>query len=147
VPSAQICFNSFAEPCKVGRGGYMTIWQIILLIAGCGAIGGIVNCAISGEFSYPRFDAVAKVWRPGWIGNVLVGAVASVVVWGIYGPLASVDLLTGEMTGVHLTVAQLLTSLVIGLSGGKILTLMAEKQAATISKDQLAATVSALTKG
>ena len=125
----------------------MTIWQIILLIAGCGAVGGIVNCAISGEFNYPRFDAAAKVWRPSWIGNVLVGAVASVVVWGIYGPLASVDLLTGEMAGVRLTVAQLLTSLVIGLSGGKILTLMAEKQAATISKDQLAAAVKALTKG
>jgi hypothetical protein len=125
----------------------MTIWQIILLIAGCGAVGGIVNCAISGEFNYPRFDEAAKVWRPGWIGNVLVGAVASVVVWGIYGPLASVDLLTGEMAGVHLTVAQLLTSLVIGLSGGKILTLMAEKQAATISKDQLAAAVKELTKG
>src|SRR5438876_6757642 len=78
---------------------------------------------------------------------VLVGAVASVVVWGIYGPLASVDLLTGEMAGVRLTVAQLLTSLVIGLSGGKILTLMAEKQAATISKDQLAAAVKALTEG
>ena len=125
----------------------MTIWQIILLIAGCGAIGGIVNCAISGEFNYPRFDTAAKVWRPGWIGNVLVGAVASVVVWGVYGPLESYDLLAGEMAGVHLTVAQLLTSLVIGLSGGKILTLMAEKQAATISKDQLAAAVKALTKG
>ena len=143
----QICFNSLDERCKVERGGFMTIWQIILLIAGCGAIGGIVNCAISGEFNYPRFDAAAKVWRPGWIGNVLVGAVASVVVWGIYGPLASFDLLTEEMAGVHLTVAQLLTSLVIGLSGGKILTLMAEKQAATISKDQLAAAVKALTKG
>jgi hypothetical protein len=125
----------------------MTIWQIILLIAACGAIGGIVNCAISGEFNYPRFDTAAKVWRPGWVGNVLVGAVASVVVWGVYGPLASYDLLAGEMAGVHLPVAQLLTSLVIGLSGGKILTLMAEKQAATISKDQLAAAVKELTKG
>jgi hypothetical protein len=125
----------------------MTIWQIILLIAAFGALGGTVNSAISGEFRVPQFDRVAKVWRPGWIGNVLVGAVASVVVWGIYGPLASYDVLTGEMAGVHLTVAQLLTSLVIGLSGGKILTLMAEKQAATISKDQLAAAVKALTKG
>jgi len=143
----RICFNSLIELCKIEPGGFMTIWQIILLIAGCGAVGGIVNCAISGEFNYPRFDAAAKVWRPGWIGNVLVGAVASAVVWGIVGPLASVDLLTGEMAGVRLTVAQLLTSLVIGLSGGKILTLMAEKQAATISKDQLAAAVKALTKG
>ena len=143
----RICFNFLIELCKIEPGGFMTIWQIILLIAGCGAVGGIVNCAISGEFNYPRFDAAAKVWRPGWIGNVLVGAVASAVVWGIYGPLASVDLLTGEMAGVRLTVAQLLTSLVIGLSGGKILTLMAEKQAATISKDQLAAAMKALTKG
>jgi hypothetical protein len=125
----------------------MTIWQIILLVAGCGAIGGIVNCVISGEFNYPRFDPAAKVWRPGWLGNVLVGAVASVVVWGIYGPLASFDVMAGKATDIHLTVAQLLSSLVIGLSGGKILTLMAEKQAATISKDQLAAAVKALTKG
>jgi hypothetical protein len=125
----------------------MTIWQIILLIAGFGAIGGIVNSAISGEFNYPRLDPAAKVWRPGWIGNVLVGAVAALVVWGVYGPLASYDLVAGTTIELHLTVAQLLTSLVVGLSGGKILTLMAEKQAATISKDQLAATLSALTKG
>jgi hypothetical protein len=125
----------------------MTIWQIILLVAAFGALGGTVNSAISGEFNYPRFDPAAKVWRPGWIGNVLVGAVASVVVWGIYGPLASYDLVTGKAADIHLTLAQLLSSLVIGLSGGKILTLMAEKQAATISKDQLAATLSALTKG
>src|SRR2546429_3446547 len=124
----RICLNSLIELCKIEPGGFMTIWQIILLIAGCGAVGGIVNCAISGEFNYPRFDAAAKVWRPGWIGNVLVGAVASVFVWGIYGPLASVDLLTGEMAGVRLNVAQLLTSLVIGLSGGEILSIISEPQ-------------------
>src|SRR6266496_5141771 len=118
-----------------------------IFIAAFGAIGGIVNSAISGEFNYPRLDPAAKVWRPGWIGNVLVGAVAALVVWGVYGPLASYDLVTGTKIELHLTVAQLLTSLVVGLSGGKILTLMAEKQAATISKDQLAATLSALTKG
>ncbi len=125
----------------------MSISQIIMLIAGFGAIGGIVNCAISGEFSYPRFDAAAKVWRPGWIGNVLVGAVAAVVVWGIYGPIASFDLVQGRMGDVHLTIAQLLTSLVIGLSGGKILTLMAEKKAESVSKGQLAAALDAITKG
>ena len=125
----------------------MTIWQIIMLIAGFGAIVGIVNCAISGEFNYPRFDAGAKVWRPGWIGNVLIGAVASVVVWGIYGPVASYDILHGTLVDVHLTIAQLLTSLVVGLSGGKILTLMAEKQAESVSKNQLAAALDAITKG
>src|SRR2546430_9557680 len=105
----RICFNSLIELCKIEPGGFMTIWQIILLIAGCGAVGGIVNCAISGEFNYPRFDAAAKVWRPGLIGDVLVGAVASAVVWGIYGPLASGRLLTGGIAGVRLSRAPPLT--------------------------------------
>src|SRR6266542_3395714 len=106
-------------------GGFMTIWQIILLIAGCGAIGGIVNSAINGEFNYPRVDRAEKVRRPCWIGNVLVCAVAALVVWGVYGTLASYHLVTVTKIELHLTVAQLLTSLVVGLSGGKILTLMA----------------------
>jgi hypothetical protein len=125
----------------------MTMSQIMIWIAILGAAGGIVNCAISGEFSYPRFDATAKVWRPGWIGNVLVGGVAAVVVWGIYGPFASYDLVHGNTAELHLTVAQLLTSLVVGLSGGKILTLMAEKQAERVSKNQLAAALEAITRG
>src|SRR2546421_11843201 len=104
----RICFNSLIELCKIEPGGFMTIWQIILLIAGCGAVGGIVNCAISGGFNYPRFDGAAKVWRAGWVGNVLVGAVESLVVLGIYGPLASVALLNGGMAGVRLTAARLL---------------------------------------
>ena len=124
----------------------MTIWRIILFIAVCGAIGGIVNCAISGEFNYPRFDRTARVWRPGWFGNVLVGAVAAVVVWGVYGPLASYDLVTGTKVDLHLTVAQLLTSLVVRLSGGKILTLMAEKQAERVQKSNLAAALDQITK-
>src|SRR2546421_11345593 len=115
----RICFNSLIELCKIEPGGFMTIWQIILLIAGCGAVGGIVNCAISGEFNYPRFDAAAKGWRPGWIGKGLVGAVAAAVGWGIFCPLASGDLLTGEMAGGRFTVAQLLTPLVIGFIGGE----------------------------
>src|SRR2546430_16426030 len=105
----RICFNSLIELCKIEPGGFMTIWQIILLIAGCGAVGGIVNCAISGEFNYPRFDAAAKVWRPGWIGNVLVGAVESVVEWGIFGPRAAGGLLTGERAGGSLSFAKLLS--------------------------------------
>lgn len=120
---------------------------VIWLIAGLGAVGGIINCAISGEFKFPQFDREAKVWRPGWIGNLLVGAVAAVVVWGIYGPLASYDFLEPKPAQLHLTLAQLLSSLVIGLSGGKILTLMAEKQAESVSKARLAAALDAITRG
>jgi hypothetical protein len=124
----------------------MNIWVLILLIAALGALGGVVNCAISGEFVSPQFDRAAGIWRPGWIGNVLIGAVAAVVVWGVYGPAASFDIVHGTADDVHVTIAQLLSSLVIGLSGGKILTLLAEKSAAKFKSDQLAATLDAITK-
>src|SRR5437867_12238807 len=114
----------------------MTISQIILLIAAFGALGGIVNSAISGEFNYPRLDPGAKVWRPGWIGNVLVGAVAALVVWGVYGPLASYDLVTGTRIELHLTVAHLLTSLGVGLGVGTFLILLFVTQAGAISEDE-----------
>jgi len=124
----------------------MSITQIILLIALLGGIGGIVNCAISREFGFPHFDQEAKVWRPGWLGNVLVGATAAVAVWGVYGPLASYDLVQGSHADIHLTVSQLLVSLVIGLGGGKILTLMVEKQARLIANDEFRSLLKSITK-
>ena len=120
----------------------MTIWQIILAVAGWGALGGLANCLISGEVGLPRMDSETKVWRPGWIGNVLVGAIAAVVVWGIYGPLAAYDLAaSGKPQAVQLTIAQMLGSTVVGLSGGQILTLLAQKRADEIAKDTLAKTI------
>jgi hypothetical protein len=105
----------------------MDICSLIGLMVGLGALGGLINCAISGEFHLPHTDKEAKIWRPGWVGNVLVGGVAAVVVWGIYGPLASFDLLGGQNLDPHLTLAQLFSSLVVGLGGGRILSLEAQK--------------------
>jgi hypothetical protein len=121
----------------------MSILNIILLVSGLGAIGGIVNSAIAGEFVLPHFDKSAKVWRPGWVGNVLIGAIAAVVVWGVYGPAASYDLASNEKREIHLTVAQLISSLVVGLGGGHILTTMAQKHAEKVTMQTLVSAVKA----
>src|SRR2546430_15004162 len=92
----RICFNFLIELCKIEPGGFMTIWQIILLIAGCGAVGGIVNCAISGEFHYPRVEAAAKVWRPRWVRKGLVPAAAAARRLGAFWPPAPGRLPTRE---------------------------------------------------
>ena len=97
----------------------MNIYALLGIVSGMGALGGLVNCALEGEFSLPHLDAEFKVWRPGWIGNVLCGAVAAAVVWGLYGPLSGLEL-TGLLEA-RLTVSQAFTSLVVGLSGGRIL--------------------------
>jgi hypothetical protein len=113
----------------------VSIVSAALVIAALGAIGGLVNCAIAGEFALPHIDREAKVWRPGWIGNVVVGAVAAPVIWGIYGPLAG-HAITGA-DKIDLTLAQVFVSVVIGLGGGRILTLEAQKQAERVAKNNI----------
>src|SRR5438477_10902478 len=104
----------------------------LLVIAGLGAVGGLVNCAIAQEFALPHIDREAKVWRPGWIGNVVVGAVAAPVIWGMYGPLAGHAINAADK--LDLTLAQVFVSVVIGLGGGGILTVEAQKQAERVAK-------------
>ena len=115
----------------------MHIISVIILVGLLGALGGLTNCFVAGELSPARRDPNTGVWRPGWIGNVLVGGVAAVLVWGIYGPSASVDIIRGNLRDVSLSIAQLFSSLGVGFSGGRILTDIAGKQADRVVKDNL----------
>lgn len=118
----------------------MQIYELIGIVGAVGAIGGLVNCAIAGEFVLPQCDQNQRLWRPGWIGNVLVGAVAAVVVWAMYGPLASYDLAAPDpVKPLTLTLSQLFVSVVIGLGGGNILTQISQKQADQLTKENLVA--------
>ncbi|MDO9149984.1 MAG: hypothetical protein Q8K07_19925 [Methylicorpusculum sp.] len=120
----------------------MDILGIVSIVGTVGALGGLVNCAIAGEFVMPQRDAAKGIWRPGWVGNVLIGAVAALVVWAMYGPLASYDLATPDKTKpLTLTLSQLFVSVLIGLGGGNILTQLAQKQADQLTKEKLIATI------
>ena len=61
-------------------------------------------------------DKTEKIWDPGFLGNILVGAVAAFVVWGLYGapsPGRGVDWkLAGPVAG----------SLIVGIGGSRALT-------------------------
>jgi hypothetical protein len=109
------------------------------IIAGFGAMGGIVNSFQTGERNiWPKYDDDLKIWRPGWMGNAFIGAVAAVVVWMVYGPLAAFDLAGSDSSKISLTLMQLGSSSIVGLSGGKILTLLAQQKADQITKNYLA---------
>lgn len=123
----------------------MSIILLILLVAFVGSIGGIANCAIAGEFVLPHYDQATGIWRPGWVGNVVVGAIAAICVWGLNGPLASHDLFSTGQQDIHFTIAQLVSSIVVGLGGGNILTQLAQKQAERIAKENLAAALQTVT--
>ena len=47
-----------------------------------------MNALVTGELKLPKMDREAGVYRPGWLGTVLVGGAAAAASWGLYGPLA-----------------------------------------------------------
>jgi hypothetical protein len=130
----------------------MQIWTICAVVFGAGCFGGLVNALIAGELYLPRIDRRARVWRPGWIGNVIVGGTAAFVFWGLYGPLASVQIIgDGAAPQVVLHVSELLGSVVSGIGGGRLLSaevdrrlLRSENQALTRTKANLAGTIDTL---
>ncbi len=106
-----------------------------------GAVGGFANCLIAGEFVLPSYDKVTKIFRPGWIGVVLVGGIAAVVVSSLYG---LVPYTAEEKTSI--TIAQIAGCIVIGLSGGTILTQVAQKKADELTKRNLLKSIEDLTE-
>ena len=117
----------------------MQIPLIALLVLACGGLGGLVNALLAGDLHLPHREA--NIYSPGWIGNVVVGAVAALVFWGLYGSMARVAIIGTTAPGVPVafTIAELAGSVVTGIGGGRILSSEVEKKA-------LAKTTTALTK-
>ncbi len=107
---------------------------LLIMIAVAGCLGGLANCLVAKEFVAMGRDSVSGVWRPGWLGNILVGAIAALVVWCVYGPFATSDVFAAFSTELHITFFQIGSSIVVGLGGGSLLTKMAQAQAESVAK-------------
>lgn len=119
----------------------MDSWLVVAAVLGAGVLGGLVNSLITGEVRLPRTDQEARVWHPGWVGNALVGGVAAVVFWGLYGPFAGYALV-GTVASVGgsvpaFTVGDLCGAVVTGLGGGQILTREVDRRVSTKELDAL----------
>jgi len=132
----------------------MDTWLIIAVLFGAGALGGITNAAIADELKMPHKDPETLVLRPGWVGNVLVGGVAALVLWGLYGPMANavvIGVAPVEAPAPLLRVAELFAAVVTGIGGSRVLTAEVDKlllarqnKALTEAKDSLATAVGTL---
>lgn len=85
--------------------------------------GGVINALITERgFKMPGWEEVGstRIWTPGWITNVVIGAAAAIVSWGLYGPYAN-DVLVGEETSTSSQAFVLTLSSVVGafLVGGR----------------------------
>src|SRR5258706_391162 len=68
----------------------------------CGGIGGFVNALNASDLHLPHRQP-GNVYSRGWIGNVIIGAVAALVLWGLYGPMAKVELIGEPSVAVHVS--------------------------------------------
>lgn len=117
----------------------MQIWTICAVIFGGGCFGGLVNALIAGELHLPRLDRRARVWRPGWIGNVIVGGAGALVFWGLYGPMAGALVIgDGASPRIVLHLAEILGSILSGIGGGRLLSSEVDRRLLRSENDALA---------
>ncbi len=97
-----------------------------------GAIGGVINALLTDNgFFLPRSlkSEEQEIVRPGFLGNMLIGAVSSFISWALYGPLASTvitstDPVSSRNSGtlVGVTLSSLGGAVLIGIAGSRWLT-------------------------
>jgi hypothetical protein len=130
------------------------IWLLLLGLAASGAIGGAINAIISDNgFILPKTTqgTDGKILRPGFLGNLLLGAVGAVVSWGLYGPFAALAILgnvpKSQTVEVYVTLAGFVGAALVGAAGArwwtneidkKLLQAAASKAAAKPGTDRIA---------
>jgi hypothetical protein len=116
-------------------GGHMRFWKIVLAIVLAGLIGGVVNSLLSDSgFFLPRMEQVEgrRIFKPGALGNALLGAAAAFISWGLYGPFTKYVIIPpGPVTDVNLDLATLVGALVAGSAGSRLITSEIDKRVLT----------------
>jgi hypothetical protein len=111
------------------KGVTMPVWMPLGIVLLGGAVGGIINAIISDNgFVVPREETINNVCivRPGIAGNVLVGAVAAFISWGLYGSYSGALIFSSSgslgMSELNLTLSSVAGAILIGMGGARWLT-------------------------
>jgi hypothetical protein len=108
----------------------MLLCTLLFLVSVAGAVGGVVNALLSNNgFVLPRAEQAdgVKILRPGYLGNILIGAVSAGISWGLYGPLANFIILgtpdaLSKNPSAGLTLSALVGAVLVGVGGARWLT-------------------------
>ncbi len=110
----------------------MDPWVCALLITTAGAIGGVVNALLTDNgFILPR--RVSEIVCPGFLSNLLVGALAAFTSWASYGSGAGVELARSAAAGsaraeLSLTFSALAGAFFVGVAGARWITNEVDKR-------------------
>jgi hypothetical protein len=124
----------------------MGLWGLFLVIFAAGVIGGLLNALMTDNgFVMPRAEDAGSgvtIYRPGFLGNALIGAVAACISWGLYGPAATAYLVGGGSTpgaaASGVTVAAFTGAILVGVGGARWLTNEVDKRLLRAAASQAA---------
>ena len=119
----------------------MSPWECAAWIMAAGAVGGIVNTALSRQgFALPGYEG--GVLCPGFLGNVMVGSFAAVISWALYGSGAGLELAreaANARQALSLTAGALAGAAMVGVAGARWLTSEVDKNLHRESLNRLVA--------
>lgn len=99
----------------------MTVLECSMWIMTAGAVGGLINTLMAqGKLRLPEYEA--GVLCPGFIGNVFVGAFASLISWALYGAGAGIELARQTADAretLSLTAGALAGAALVGVGGAR----------------------------
>jgi hypothetical protein len=114
------------------------MWRVLLAVTGAGALGGVLNALVAGTgLVFPHFLTAegGRILVPGFAGTIVVGALAALVSFGLYGPFAAMELVRGSgpeerppVPAARFTVAAFAGAILVGFAGGRWITAEADKQ-------------------
>jgi hypothetical protein len=111
---------------------HMNPWICALLVLSAGGIGGVVNALLSDNgFILPR--RINEILCPGFLTNILIGALAAFASWSSYGSGAGVELARNANAGleraqISLTFSALAGAFFVGVAGARWITNEADKK-------------------
>ena len=120
----------------------MAVLVILLSVCAAGLIGGLLNAFFAHEgFVLSRLERLPdgrRIWRPGFLGNMMVGAVTALVMAALYSPLGSVPIgALPSATGHPLTLGSLAGALLAGIGGARLLTNEVDRRLAHVTEERL----------
>jgi hypothetical protein len=111
----------------------LQLFSLSLIIFAAGIIGGVVNATRTGNGRFLRPRTVqspqGEVQQPGLLYNALIGGVAAILSWALYGPLAELNVLNpaGSTQQFIMTLSSLGGAFFVGFGGARWLSAEADK--------------------
>ena len=101
-----------------------------LIVLGAGGLGCAVAALLSEDKDYVlptrAVGATGTVYRPGWVGLIVTGAVGAWLAWGLYGPVASASV--SDSGDYALTMSTICGAVLVGTGGSKWMSSQIDKR-------------------